>query len=357
MVCHRLSLCFPVTIALVLGFGCTHHEAVVPTKQDLPGSLFLEVGGEVMGTTWSAKVAGHYGEAALVVQGLGDAVEDVDARMSTYKEDSEISRFGRAPADTPFEVSADTLNVVADALRIAGITRGAFDPTIMPLVDLWGFGPAPTPSSAPSAEAITGALAQCGYGKITMRSGGGSSILQKTDAALRLDLSAIAKGHGVDAMAAVLEEAGASHYLVEIGGELRAKGVTNDGSPWLVGIEAPRFDRGPGRPLQAAVALQDLAIATSGDYRNYRMLDGKRYSHTLDPRSGYPVEHDLASVTILAPTCREADAWATACMVLGAEQAMAVIEGQEDLECFLLVREGEDYVGKTSSGFPELQYP
>ena len=326
-------------------------------NQDRPGSLFLETGGEVMGTTWSAKVAGHYGDAASVVAGLGEAVHDVDARMSTYKEDSEISRFGRAPADTPFEVSADTLKVVADALRIAGITRGAFDPTIMPLVDLWGFGPAPTPAAAPNAEAIATALANCGYGKITMRSGGGRSVLQKSDAALRLDLSAIAKGHGVDALAAVLEEAGAAHFLVEIGGELRAKGVTNDGSPWMVGIEAPRFDQGPGRPLQAAVALQDLAIATSGDYRNYRVLDGKRYSHTLDPRTGYPVEHDLASVTILAPTCRQADAWATACMVLGAESALAVIEGQEDVECFLLVRTGEDYVGKRSSGFPELQYP
>jgi thiamine biosynthesis lipoprotein len=190
-----------------------------------------------------------------------------------------------------------------------------------------------------------------------MVDGNGKWLISKRVDGLRLDLSAIAKGHGVDAMAQALDRLEVSHYLVEIGGELRSKGVASGGVPWLVGIDAPRFGQGPGRPLQAAVPLQDRSIATSGNYRNYRVFDGKRYSHTLDPRTGRPVEHDLASVTVLAPTCREADAWATACMVLGADAALAIIESYEDLECYLLVHDGEDFVGRTSSGFPELTYP
>lgn len=355
MVCYRLFLWGVATAALVIGSGCTKQESVVEVAQ---GSGFeVQFQGEVMGTTWSSVVAGPHGDTAQLLKDLREAVEGVDTRMSTYKPNSQISRFGTAPADALVEVSADTFLVVTDALRIAAMTNGAFDPTIMPLVDLWGFGPAPTPDQEPSAAAIAKALESCGYGKVSLIEGDGMWGLSKSVATLRLDLSAIAKGHGVDAMAEAAENLGVQHYLLEVGGELRGKGVSKDGSPWLVGIDAPRMEEGPGRPLQAAVELHDQAIATSGNYRNFRMLDGKRFSHTLDPRTGRPVEHALASATILAPTCREADAWATACMVLGAEAALPLIEGLDGIECYLLVKEGDGFVGRLSSGFPELHYP
>lgn len=356
MVCYRLFLWGVASAALMIGSGCTRNEVSV-VEVHSTSSLVMETSGTVMGTTWSAQVSGHYSDAAMTISDLGDAVHGVDARMSTYKPNSEVSRFGAASAEALVEISEDTYLVVSDALRIAALTEGAFDPTIMPLVDLWGFGPAPTPDSAPSDAAIAAALDACGYSKVSVIAGDGMWAMTKTTDALRIDLSAIAKGHGVDAMADVLEAQGAEHFLVEIGGELRGKGVSSDGSPWLVGIDAPRFEDGPGRPLQAAVELRDRAIATSGNYRNYRVLDGKRFSHTLDPRTGRPVEHDLASVTILAPTCREADAWATACMVLGAEAALPLIESLDGIECYLLVQEGEGFVGRTSSSFPKLLYP
>ena len=357
MVCCRLFLFGAAALAAgaLSLVGCTPSEVQVvggPAQ-----GMVMETSGAIMGTTWSAKVSGPYGNAAETIAVLGAAVDGVDARMSTYKADSEISRFGASPAGEAFEVSEDTFLVVSDALRIAAMTSGAFDPTIMPVVDLWGFGPAPTPESEPSAEAIAAAMEACGYTKVSLFESPGAYALSKTVDDLRIDLSAIAKGHGVDAMAAVLDEQGAEHYLVEIGGELRAKGVSSDGSPWLVGIDAPRMEEGPGRPLQAAVELHDRAIATSGNYRNYRVIDGKRFSHTLDPRTGRPVEHALASATVLAPTCREADAWATACMVLGAEAALPLIEGLEGVECYLLVAEDKGFVGRLSSGFPELNHP
>ncbi|MGB0952101.1 MAG: FAD:protein FMN transferase, partial [Planctomycetota bacterium] len=268
MVCYRLFLWGVATAALAIGSGCTKQESVVEVAR---GSGFeVRFDGTVMGTTWSAVVADTHDDSAKLIARVGDAVHGVDARMSTYKPDSEISRFGTGPANTPHEVSADTYMVVEDALRIAAKTGGAFDPTIMPLVDLWGFGPAPTPETAPSAEAIAAAMESCGYQKVSMIEGNEMWALSKSVAALRVDLSAIAKGHGVDAMALAVEERGAQNYLVEIGGELRGKGVSQDGSPWLVGIDAPRMEEGPGRPLQAAVELHDQAIATSGNYRNYR---------------------------------------------------------------------------------------
>lgn len=322
------------------------------TQVEAPADMVFQLQGDTMGVRWSVTTVGINGELSKLTEALQDAVGQVDEHMSTYKPESEISRFGVAPAGEDFPVSADTAFVVQEALRISTLTNGAFDLTVMPLVDLWGFGPAKASDSAPTAEQIADALMRCGYQKVQLPS---ANTLRKTADGLRLDLSAIAKGYGVDAMCAALDAAGHENYLVEVGGELRVKGVSADGTPWRIGIDTPRDMALPGPQLQGAIEVGDIAIATSGDYRNYREIDGNRVSHTIDPRTGYPVDHDLASVSILAPTCLEADALATACMVLGPEEALALIERLDGIEIFLLVREGESFCEQKSSGFPEIE--
>jgi len=322
------------------------------TLVEAPAGIVFQLQGDTMGVRWNVTTMGADGELASITEDLQNAVGQVDEHMSTYKPDSEISRFGTASAHQDFAVSADTAFVVQEALRISALTDGAFDATVMPLVDLWGFGPAKASDSAPSAEQIAEALSRCGYQKVQLPA---VHTLRKSVEGLRLDLSAIAKGYGVDAMCAALDAAGHQNYLVEVGGELRVKGVSSDGTPWRIGIDTPRDMTLPGTQLQGAMEVGDIAIATSGDYRNFREIDGKRVSHTIDPRSGYPVDHGLASVSILAPTCLEADALATACMVLGPEEALALIERLDNVEIFLLVRDGDGFMEQSSKGFPEIE--
>lgn len=331
--------------------GCGQEPPTL-TRVEAPAGMVLQLQGDTMGVKWNVTTMGLNGDLAKLTEALQDAVGQVDEHMSTYKPESEISRFGMAPANQDFAVSADTAFVVQEAQRISALTNGAFDATVMPLVDLWGFGPAKASDTAPAADAIAEALSRCGYQHVQLSA---PNTLRKSAAGLRLDLSAIAKGYGVDAMCAALDAAGHENYLVEVGGELRVKGLSRDGSPWRIGIDTPRDMALPGTQLQGALELGDRAIATSGDYRNYRELDGKRISHTIDPRTGYPVNHDLASVSILAPTCLEADALATACMVLGAEEAMALIERLDDIDIFLIVREGEEFLERKSAGFPKIE--
>ncbi|MDA0667931.1 MAG: FAD:protein FMN transferase [Planctomycetota bacterium] len=336
-----------------LGCGQESSTTTSPSTQAPVGSVF-QLHGDTMGVRWNVTTIGLNGDLAKLTVALQDAVGQVDEHMSTYKPDSEISRFGMAPANQDFAVSADTAFVVQEAQRISALTKGAFDATVMPLVDLWGFGPAETSPTAPTKEQIAEALSRCGYSNLAFTEED-PRVMVKTTAGLRLDLSAIAKGYGVDAMCAVLDAANHENYLVEVGGELRVKGVSIDGTPWRIGIDTPRDMTLPGTQLQGAIEVGGIAIATSGDYRNYRELNGKRISHIIDPRTGYPVNHGLASVSILAPTCLEADALATACMVLGPEQAMALIERLDGIEIFLIVREGEEFLERKSAGFPEIE--
>lgn len=339
-------LLFPCT-------GCGQDPSPTTEPQTLaPGGMFFQLQGQTMGVTWNVSTLGPHGELAALTETLQAAVGQVDDHMSTYKSESEISRFGTAAADLDFPVSADTAFVVREAQRIASLTNGAFDATVMPLVDLWGFGPAKASRIAPTPDVIKEALSRCGYQNVQLPA---VNTLRKSVAGLRLDLSAIAKGYGVDAMCAALDTAGHENYLVEVGGELRVKGVSRDGTPWRIGIDTPRDMGMPGAQLQGAIELGQRAIATSGDYRNYREVEGKRIAHTIDPRTGYPVDHGLASVSILAPTCLEADALATACMVLGTEEAMALIERLEGIDIFLIERKGEAFLERKSDGFPEIQ--
>jgi len=341
---------FGVALSLP-AFSCGQEPQTL-TRATAPAGQAFQLQGDTMGVRWNVTTIGIDSDSAKLTVVLQHAVGQVDEHMSTYKPESEISRFGVAPAGHDFAVSADTAFVVQQALRFSILSAGAFDATVMPLVDLWGFGPAKASDHAPSAQQIADALTRCGYQKVQLPT---TNTLRKSVDGLRLDLSAIAKGYGVDAMCAALDAVGHQNYLVEVGGELRTKGVSPDGTPWRIGIDTPRDMALPGAQLQAVIELGDAAIATSGDYRNYREIDGKRVSHTIDPRTGYPVDHGLASVSILAPTCLEADALATACMVLGPEKALALIERLDGVEIFLLVRDGESFLEQKSSGFPEIE--
>ncbi len=308
-----------------------------------PARVLVELRGRALGTTWSVKLAttGLSEEVEQATTALiALRLERVDALMSTWKADSELSRFNTSASTAPFAVSAETLAVFEIAQQVSRRSGGAFDVTVGPLVQAWGFGS--QGRSEPPDPAILAVLRESvGYEKLVVDSA--SSSLSKRVPGLEADLSAVAKGYAVDLVALGLDELRHGNYLVELGGELRARGAHLDGTPWRVAIETPD---GPGRAIHRVVELKDLSMATSGDYRNYyERQDGRRLSHTIDPRTGTPIDHGLASVTVLHPQAAWADAWATALNVLGPEAGydLAVAEG---LAVYLIVRRPGARVGQ-----------
>ena len=274
--------------------------------------------GRTMGTTYRVLVRSESAgfDAAKLHKMIDQELIYINKLMSTYDVNSEISRFNRSAQITPFKLSSETTEVLAFSLQLARQTQGAFDPTVSPLVNLWGFGPVRSDAKIPPADAISRVRAEIGFDALA---------LDATDNTLRsqlprqLDLSAVAKGYAVDRLAAILIEAGLSHFLVEVGGELVARGTKFEDVPWRVAIESPDpVNRG----IFKALSLRDKAVATSGDYRNFFESNGQRYSHTLDPRTGSPVDHTTVSVTVLADTAMVADGWATALNVLGLDEGL-----------------------------------
>jgi len=302
-----LATCAAVALAVLSGCGPREHT--------------LSLVGTTMGTSWSVQVPHppQRLDQADLYERISAELEAVNERMSTYQTDSELSRFNAAETTDWLPVSAELVRLVDTATAVSTLTDGAFDITVGPLVNLWGFGPEVKADQLPVQADIDAALARVGWDLLETRSD--PPALRKAQPDLYVDLSAIAKGYGVDRMAAVLEGAGITDYLVEIGGELRGRGHNADGEPWRIAIERPDPER---RAVLRVVALTDLGMATSGDYRNFFKLDGKRYSHTIDPATGRPVAHQLASVTVLAERCAEADAWATALLVLGPARGMTL---------------------------------
>ena len=280
--------------------------------------------GATMGTTWSVKMVGLPEGSTLpqVQHDLQQLLESINYQMSTYRSDSEISAFNQAPARSWVPISPDFVKVLDQALTLAALTDGAFDPTVGPLVNVWGFGPDAMTLTVPDADRLQAARARVGYQRLQLDVQGGR-LFQPGDA--YLDLSSVAKGYAVDKLADYLVMRGVSRFLVEIGGELRASGVRPDGQPWRVAVERPL----PGvREVETVIEMKDMAMATSGDYRNFFEAEGQRFSHIIDPRSGRPVAHSLASVTVLSRRCSTADAWATALTVLGSEAGMRIAEQQ-----------------------------
>ena len=287
-----------------------------------------------MGTTYAVTL--HGADGALDTDALQSNVdrllERINDQMSTWRPDSELSRFNKSRDTDWFPVSDETAHVVATAAAVSELSGGAFDVTVGPVVNLWGFGPERGDAEPPSDRTIETALERVGYRRIEVMSS--PSALRKQKPGVYVDLSAIAKGFAVDEVARLLDERQIRSYLVEIGGELRARGSKPDGSPWKVAIEQPLHGE---RSIQAVVALRDSAIATSGDYRNYVEKGGKRYSHTINPRTGRPITHGLASVSIIASSAMRADALATAIMVMGPEEGYQLAL-REELAAQLIIR-------------------
>jgi thiamine biosynthesis lipoprotein len=308
--------------------------------------------GQTMGTYWRVSYLAEGGAPApaAVKTQLEDALVAVNASMSTWDPQATISQFNNGESLEPFPIEPAFATVVAAAQAVSAASGGAFDVTVGPLIDLWGFGAGGERRAAPpSAEAIGEAQARVGFGKLVVRADPPS--LQRTAPGVEVDLSALAKGYGVDVLAAVLGEAGLGNYLVDIGGEVRARGVNDRGVPWRIGVEVP--DPSARGLVQEALPLKDLSLATSGDYRNFFEADGVRYSHTIDPRTGYPIPQRVASVTVAHREALWADAWATAMNVLGPEAGLALAERQT-LPVLFILYDGEGFERRANAAFEAL---
>ncbi len=297
--------------------------------------------GQVMGTTWSAVI--RTPQSSEIQQSIQATLDTVNAQMSTYQPDSEISRFNRHDT-TAFDISPDTKHVIATGLDIHQKSNQAFDITIGPLVNAWGFGFPPSTKN-PTEEELSEYQHFVGSQYLTLS----ETTIQKTDPRTQIDLSAIAKGFAVDQVASYLKAQGLEHFLIEVGGEIYAQGQKEEG-PWIVAIEQPKQDQGA---VQIAFPLHNQALATSGDYRSYQERDGKRYSHTIDPRTRSPIEHRVASISVIADSVMEADAWATALNVVGEEEAFRLAE-EHDLAIYMLIREEEQFRARSNAAFAEI---
>lgn len=310
----------------------------------------LRLSGSTMGTTWSVTVPAHPSVADLVglQQRLQKRLDRINALMSTYDPQSEISRFNHLTDSGWFPVSVETAQVIALAQEISALTDGAFDITVGPLVELWGFGATPRRDRVPAADEVQSARSLVGYQKLRLRLQ--PTAISKEVPGLRLDLSAIAKGYAVDELAALLEGEGIGSYLTEIGGEVRVSGRRGDGSPWRLAVEKPLEGT---REVATVFPLAATALATSGNYRNFYVENGQRYAHTLDPVSGRPVRHALGSVTVLDPSCARADALATALMVMGEEKGRQFCE-QHHIAAYFLVHSDTALSAYASPAFRAL---
>ena len=341
------SFCLPAGVMALAGCSGTARS---PDLARLDGSI--------MGTGYSVLFGGEQNGSqvsGVAVDALGAkiyaALQDVDAHMSTWRPESELSRFNNSDSRDWQSISQGTAGVISNALQTSAKTAGAFDATIAPLVDLWGFGAGAQPgakNSKPADRAIRTRLAQVGYQSIEVDRDRGA--IRKLKAGTRLDLSGIAKGYAVDRVASVLDELGLESYLVEVGGELKARGRKPDGSTWKVAIERPSSGR---REAFRALQLEGRSIATSGDYRNFFASGGQRYSHSIDPRTGQPVNHELASVSVVADSAVTADALSTALIILGPADAMAFAE-RHDIAAHLILKSGTSLKEVYSRAFEPL---
>ena len=313
----------------------------------------LALHGPTMGTRWSVTCdAAPDTDVQALQTALAAAVQRVDVQMSPWLPGSDLNRLNHAPVGAWVTLPAEILEVLVCALDVCRLSAGAFDPAAGALVDAWGFGAV---RDAPDAEAIRTATSAAPvariptYEALELDSG---MLRARKHAPMHLDLCGIAKGYAVDRMADVLRQNGVPHALVALDGELRAVGGQADGQPWAVAVESPETGR---RAVHSVVELQDLAVATSGDYRHYLQVGDARLAHTMDTRRGAPVRNEVASVTVLARQCMHADAWATALLVAGPGEGLALAQ-RMGLEVLWMLRRGNGLVtlglGRFGSGAP-----
>ena len=305
-----------------------------------------EFTGLTMGTTYSVMInAATLPLSRQQLQVRFDAILNrVNMEMSGYLPESELSRINNTDSTDWLSVSASLMRVLQAARELSRLTGGAFDVSVGPLVNLWGFGPQQD-FTVPEEQQIDTALRLVGYQKLQLDRA--ASNLKKAAAGMYIDLSAIAKGYGVDEIADYLDGLQLDNHLVEIGGEIRARGVNAKNVPWQIGIEQPAAGE---REVRQIIKLDNRAMATSGDYRNYFEHEGTRYSHTIDPRSGRPVSHGLASVTVLHPSTMLADAWATGLLVLGPERGLELAR-QNGLAAYFIIHNDAGFREESTPAF------
>ena len=310
-----------------------------------------------MGTTFQIKYVPLDGLAATTVLkvGVDSVLSKVNRQMSTYIPDSEISWFNRSESTEPISVSKEFYYVVNRALYWSRKSDGAFDITVFPLLYLWGFGPGQTgmPDQFPDSSSIKKRLSHVGYEKIRTE----ESSIVKLDPYISIDLNAIAKGFGVDAVFDYLKSQNISDMMIEIGGEVRVKGQNSQGKLWAIAIERPKLSADANEGFDWVIDLDNQAMATSGDYRSYFEMDGNIYSHEIDPRTGYPSRTGVASATVIAPNCTDADAFATALMLMPITDGLKLVESIPKTEAFIIIRQPEDrFTYRQSSGINVRPY-
>ena len=325
-----------IAVALAAALtGCLHSERIE------------EFGGPTMGSSYSVKYVRSEGVAAQgELKAATEAIlAEIDQQLSTYRADSLIEQFNRAPAGTCQAMPPGVLELVRAGNRLHEESQGSFDLTLEPLLDLWGFGPKGQGEAVPSEQQLAAVRQRVGQQHLRIE---GEQLCKDVD--VQVDFNSIAAGYAVDRIVARLAELGVTSYLVEATGELKAAGFKPDGSHWRVGLEAPRDDQ---RVAQRILQLDGYGISTSGDYRNYFEENGQRYSHTLDPLTGMPVNHKLAAVTVADPSTLRADGLSTLLMVLGPEAGLAFAE-RNGIAAFFVTREGEGFVTRSSAAFEQL---
>lgn len=330
---------FKLIMLVLLAFSVT---ACFPSNNSAKKEVLLQ--GHTMGTTYNIKVVAtiEQAEALQLQQQIDTVLKQVNQEMSTYIPDSEISRFNKSQSTQAVEISAGFARVLAESIRLGELSSGKLDITVGPLVNLWGFGPEQRPETVPSDDVLANTRSRVGLSNLHLN----GNLLSKDIPNLYIDLSTTAKGYGVDVVAELMEANGIDNYLVEIGGEMRLKGFKHTGELWAIAIEKPILDpSGEQRAVHQVVIPKDNAVATSGDYRNYFETDGQRFSHIIDPDTGKPIDHNLVSVTVIAPSSMTADGLSTTLMVMGAEQGMEFAM-ENDLAAL--------FIFKSENGFSEI---
>ena len=308
------------------------------------------VTGKTMGTFYSVKLITAKKEFPETWQNrIDNRLKQVNKNLSMFDPDSEISRFNRQPAGTPFEISPDFSTVLSVSQQIFQLSRGAWDGTVKPLVDLWGFGTRSGKFAVPEPDKIASALSRVGFDKLELT----PKTLTATSGQVTLDLGSIAKGFGVDAVAGLLRSYDIKDYLVEIGGEVSGAGHNQKRKPWSVGIIRPEKNQ-MNQGIYRVVTLKDQAIATSGDYRNYVVKNHQTYSHIIDPKTGYPVKNQVVSTSVIAPDCTLADGLATALMVMDIKDGIAMINSLDQVECLIIQKTDTGFEEFESAGFAKL---
>ncbi|TKB45060.1 FAD:protein FMN transferase [Thalassotalea mangrovi] len=346
---HLRFFKYPILLLLTTTFLLACTEPQQKTVDDTSRLQELQITGYTMGPiVYTVKLIANKQqvEESNLAADVDELLVSLNKKMSTWDKASELSLINQGSAGKTYTISDELLVVLNESVRLAQLTQGSLDVTVGPLVNLWSFGPENRPETIPSEQEIAAAMDKTGINKLNLQ----GNVLRKQQDELYVDLSAIAKGYAVDKVAELLEQKGYHDYLVDIGGEMRIKGNKIDNKSWRIAVEKPISGT---RAVQKVIIPGDNAVATSGDYRNYFEVDGVRYSHTIDPASGWPINHKLVSVTVVHPSAMTADGLATAIEVMGPEKGFTFAQ-QHRLAVYLISKTEQGFQEQSTDAFEQL---